>query len=313
MTETTNLDDIWAILDKENEKKPESQEILQKYCKNCSNKIIYDNTCRECGLITNNDVEYSSYVFEEQQECKKSPSNTPYSNKILKMQEWLMWTNNEKTQYKLNKYTRELCEKLEINETLINGIISLVSHVMLAIKTSCDGPKRSRVKDGIIIVCVYYISKNESIFSYSYINLCKKVKLDLKYASRADKLIMELINSNKLKISQEFINNFLKTETPISYVIKIIEKYDLNSIKKDVLKQVSDLIDICEDNDILLDHTPLSIGVSCFYYILLLNTINIDVKIFSEIYNLSIVTILKTYNKLKVYTANFEKMGLIKL
>lgn len=304
-----NEDDIWSILDHSHSNNVNNNDI---YCKNCKNKINDSyNTCTECGLVFDNDIEYSNYCFEEQQESKQPTFNSVYSNKIMKMQEWLMWSNDEKNLYKLNKYTRELCEKLEINEKLINSVCSLVEQVMLAIKNSCDGPKRSRVKDGIIIVCIYYISKNDNN-NYSYIDLCKKLDLNLKYASRADKLIMELINLNKIKISQEFINNFLKTESPIDYVNKIIERYQLN-IDKQLLNNVSNLIDICEDNDILLDHTPLSIGVSCFYYILLLNNMEIDVKIFSEIYDLSIVTIFKTYNKLKVYTKNFEKMGITKL
>lgn len=307
---SVGLDEIWAILD-EQKQINESEITIEKErdnfnCKNCC-EILYDNTCRECGLVSDF-IEYSNYVYEEPLEPKKK-YNTNYSNKIVKMLEWSKWTNNEINQYKLDKYTRELCEKLEINDSIINGVIYLVSQVMSAIKSSYYGPKRSRVKDGIIIVCIYYISKTEFIDNYSYITLAKKLNLDIKYASRADKLIMELINANKLNISQEFVNSFIKTETPMSYVIKIVERYNFN-FSEDLLQQVNNLIDICDDNDILIDHTPLSIGVSCFYYILLLNKIDIDLKIFSEIYNLSIVTIFKTYHKLQVYTERFEKFGI---
>jgi len=74
------------------------------------------------------------------------------------------------------------------------------------------------------------------------------------------------------------------------------------------LEHTQSLITICEDNDILLDHTPLSVGVSCFYYILKLNNIDIDLKIFSELYDLSVVTVVKTYNKLKVYEKQISNM-----
>jgi hypothetical protein len=134
----------------------------------------------------------------------------------------------------------------------------------------------------------------------------------MKYISKADKLIMELISSNKLQLSQAFINNVFKTEEPIDYVTKIIDKYKLE-IEKQLLEQVSELITICNDNDILLDHTPLSIGVSCFYYILDINKISINIKIFSELYDLSIVTVMKTFNKLKQYTPYFEKAGITQL
>lgn len=304
-----NLEDIWLMIDNQKEIK---DMIVSKseLCDSCGNKID-GKTCRECGLVCDNAVEYSSYVYEEQQTFKHHVSNIS-NNRLLKMQEWLMWSNEEKNEYKLNKYVIELCRKLEITEVIVSGISALVSKVMKAIKSSCDGPKRSRVKDGIIIVCIHYISKNESFGNYSYMDLCKKIGLSLKYASRADKLLMELINSNKLCLSGEFVANFLRTELPMDYVINIISRYKLD-INEKMLKDVNILIDICDDNDILLDHTPLSIGVSCFYYILVLNDMEIDVKIFSEIYDLSIVTITKTYNKLKVYKKNFEKMGIIKI
>jgi len=305
-----NLEDIWSMMD--SQKTPQISNNLRTMNKKCGCDCDIDTddkTCRECGLVLSDTVEYSSYVYEEPQVFKHHTTNVS-NNRILKMQEWMMWSNEEKNQYKLNKYVIQLCEKLDISEKIVNTVSILVSNVMKAIKSCCDGPKRSRVKDGIIIVCIHYISKNESLGNNSYVDLCKKIDLSLKYASRADKLIMELINSNKLNLSDKFVSNFLKTESPMDYVLKIIGRYKLD-IKEDMLKNVNNLIDICEDNDILLDHTPLSIGVSCFYYILTLNNIDIDVKIFSEIYDLSIVTIMKTYNKLKVYKKNFEKMGIM--
>ena len=98
----------------------------------------------------------------------------------------------------------------------------------------------------------------------------------------------------------------LKTQKPFDYVITTINKNNLK-ISNDILNKVQILISLCEDNDLLLDHTPLSVGVSCFYYILKLENIDIDLKIFSELYNLSVVTVVKTYNKLKIYNDKIIK------
>ena len=303
-----DINKIWEVFDKQCPSRSSSQIPLSKTQELCSgcNSLAYESVCNNCGLILNNNKEFSSYNFEEPVQYKQSYSKS--NNRILKMQEWMMWTNEEKTEYKLNKYTKELCEKLQISESLVDSVCNLVSQIMTAIKSSCDGPKRSRVKDGIVIVCVYYISKGTSMV-YSYIDLAKKIELNMKYISKADKLLMELINSNKLNVSKDFMDNFFKTENPIDYVTKIIDKYELG-INEDILNQVIELISICEDNDILLDHTPLSVGVSCFYYILDINNIDINVKMFSELYNLSMVTVLKTFNKLKQHTSNFEKLGI---
>lgn len=305
-----DVDKIWSILDGQNKALPVSNSPPKHYqtCPECETPL-YDSTCNNCGLMLNDNQEFSSYSYEEPIQYKSC--YTGNNTRLKKMQEWMMWTNEEKTEYKLNKYTKELCDKLQIHEQFVDAVCNLVSQVMNAIKSSCDGPKRSRVKDGIIIVCIYYISKGSSNV-YSYIDLAKKIDLNMKYISKADKVLMELINSNKLNLSSDFMENFYKTENPIDYVTKIIDKYQLN-IHKQILDQVIELINICEDNDILLDHTPLSVGVSCFYYILDINNIEINVKMFSELYDLSMVTVLKTFNKLKLHKANFEQFGILPL
>jgi transcription initiation factor TFIIIB Brf1 subunit/transcription initiation factor TFIIB len=306
-----DVDKIWSILDGQNKVSDVSSSPPKNYqsCPECT-ALIYDSVCNHCGLMLNNNQEFSSYSYEEPIQYKSS-YNGAGNSRLKKMQEWMMWTNEEKTEYKLNKYTKELCDKLQIHEQFVDAVCNLVSQVMNAIKNSCDGPKRSRVKDGIIIVCIYYISKG-STNVYSYIDLAKKIDLNMKYISKADKVLMELINSNKLNLSADFMDNFYKTENPIDYVTKIIDKYQLN-INKQILEQVIELINICEDNDILLDHTPLSVGVSCFYYVLDINNIEINVKMFSELYDLSMVTVLKTFNKLKLHKSNFEKLGIVSL
>jgi transcription initiation factor TFIIIB Brf1 subunit/transcription initiation factor TFIIB len=307
-----DVDKIWSILDGQvNTKTKTLTGSPPKNCQTCPEctALIYDSTCNSCGLMLNDNQEFSSYNYEEPIQYKTS--YTGNNTRLKKMQEWMMWTNEEKTEYKLNKYTKELCDKLQIHEQFVDVVCNLVSQVMKAIKSSCDGPKRSRVKDGIIIVCIYYVSKGSQNV-YSYIDLAKKIDLNMKYISKADKVLMELINANKLNLSADFMDNFYKTENPIDYVTKIIDKYQLN-INKQIINQVIELIDICEDNDILLDHTPLSVGVSCFYYILDINDIEINVKMFSELYDLSMVTVLKTFNKLKLHKDNFEKLGIIQL
>jgi transcription initiation factor TFIIIB Brf1 subunit/transcription initiation factor TFIIB len=320
--DSIDINSIWAIFDNQcnlqqsqrnsRKSKSSSQKCHDiknyKYCSECNTMMEEESMCNNCGLIINNEQEYSSYNFEEP--IKYKSTYTSYSNnRMMKMQEWMTWTNEEKNEYKLNKYIKELCEKLQINENIVNDVFNLVSRVMKAIKNGCDGPKRSRVKDGIIIICIYYISKGTSLV-YSYIDLAKKMNINMKYISKADKILMELISSNKLNLSQEFIDNFFKTENPIDYVTKIIDKYKLN-INQQIVNQVIELINICQDNDILLDHTPLSLGVSCFYYILNINNIDINVKMFSELYDVSMVTLVKTFNQLKQYKNNFEELGIV--
>lgn len=94
--------------------------------------------------------------------------------------------------------------------------------------------------------------------------------------------------------------------TKHEYVTEVVNQKKLR-IPEIILVQTQTLIQICEQHDLLLDHTPLSIGVSVFYYILKANNIICDPKIFSQIYDLSIVTVIKTYNKLLQYKSFIDK------
>lgn len=306
------------IKEKEKEKPRPRQLIDTLICKNCNEDLqLGDNVCYNCGLETGG-VEYSSYSFEEVEQIPYKKASFQNS-RIAKIQEWFTWTSEEKNEYKLNKYTKEFYYNLNnlfsnnkisimLNENIIEQIVIFVSQVMKAIKDDFNGPKRSKVKDGIIIMCIYYVLKSNEIYT-SYIDISKILKIEMKHISNANKTITLLINNGKLKINESFKDFIFKTEKPMDYINKIIEKYSL-SIDSLILIQVSNLIDICEDNDILLDHTPLSIGVSCFYYILTLNSLEIDIKLFSELYNISIVTIDKTFKKLLSFKEQFSKLGI---
>jgi transcription initiation factor TFIIIB Brf1 subunit/transcription initiation factor TFIIB len=280
-------------------------------CKNCNSKdIIYsvdDVICSNCGLIlqeyfTTSSSYYQSFNIDKENHYSNSQKLGSFSSKIQKLQNWCRWTNDEKNQYKLSNYTKSLCNKLSIPEFVIQPICNTVNIVMNAIK-QYDGTKRARVKDGIILVCIQYVlneysQSSERYSDYSYgktaVSMAKEMTLEIKYITKAEKLILELLNNHKLKLDENIIHS---TKTSYNFINDVVSKYNIK-ISEDILCQVYDLIKICDDNDLLLDHTPLSIGVCCFYYVLKNNNIPVDLKLFSELYNLSIVTVSKTYNKL---------------
>lgn len=284
-------------------------------CKQCQ-EILTSETCFNCGLVNDNCEISDASIFTEFTErslnsMKKIEIGGKFS-KVLKIQEWNNYTTKEKYDYKLSNYIKELCKQLEIhNNEIIEPIIDLVSNVMYANKDNYEGSKRAKVKDGIIIMCIYYIYKNSrSNQTISYLDLANKMnpKLQTKYLSTADKLIMELISNKKLVINF----NINSLETPMDYVNNIIFKYKLQ-INDKILEKVDLLINICEDNDIILNRNPLSIGTSCLYYILTLHKIEIDLKVLAKIYNISIVTITKTFNKLNSISDKLEKLGISNL
>lgn len=302
-----NLDLVWKEFDSANQLniKQIKSNRQNEQCTNClGERVGYvenDYVCFECGLVIDEYRLNSNCSFESLQQ-RVSVKSVKTNSRISKMQEWYMWTNEEKNTYKLKVYVRNLCVKLNITECLVENICNIVIMVMDSIKRN-DGTKRARVKDGIIVSCIHYVSKDTST-PYSYINMSKTLNLDIKYVTRADKLILELINCKKLNMNKSLI---LDTMKPYDYVVNTIQKYNIK-IDNKVLSDVKTVIEICEDNDVLLDHTPLSIGVCCFYYILQLRNIEIDLKVFSELYDLSVVTVVKTYNKLKIHDKRIQNL-----
>lgn len=303
----TDLDEIWKELEKDNLNKKRCYTKNEQYslCKNCKSENLNINgvnlICYDCGLVISENHISTHQSFELQPEVVQKRCFNNYS-RINKMQEWYMWSNDEKNIYKLKTYVKSLCQRLKITEILIDRIVDTVVMVMESIKRN-DGTKRARVKDGIIVICIYYVSKDTS-YPHSYMDMAKRLDLDIKYVTRAERIILELINSKKLNLKKSIVLDTLK---PFDYITNTIKSKNLN-INNDILKDTQTLISICEDNDLLLDHTPLSVGVCCFYYILNLNNIDINLKMFSELYDLSVVTVIKTFNKLKEYEKQIAKL-----
>jgi transcription initiation factor TFIIIB Brf1 subunit/transcription initiation factor TFIIB len=308
----SDLDSIWQDFDrassicKKNYVSQDAKHKVIETCTNCFGDNIKFNgndcVCHDCGLVLREDRLNTSSNFESPQVVTSVKTYASSNSKLSKMQEWYMWSNEEKNVYKLKLYVRNLCQKLNIIEYLVENIVDTVVMVMDSIKRN-DGTKRARVKDGIIVSCIYYVSKDTQT-PYSYMDMSKELDLDIKYVTRAERIILELINTKKLCLNKTVI---LDTKKPFQYVTETIKRNNFK-VNNDVLKDVQTLIEIAEDNDILLDHTPLSIGVCCFYYILQLRNIDIDIKLFSDLYDLSVVTVIKTYNKLKAYDKQIQRM-----
>lgn len=290
-----------------------TQDITEcSFCKN-DDLIEYNFTitCKECGLVLNNELNISSYTFSE--EIQPHKNNGSSFSKITRMQKWFEWTSEEKQIYKLKNDTRVLCETLKIAENLIDTICDFVCNIMNKIKKT-EGSKRSRVKDGIVIICICYISNNpvynNTTFSYNSVTLSKNLGLDIKYITKADKILMEIINcdlNNSLHIDTNII---YKQDSPIDYINQIITKYNLyeNFKNTDIINKTEKLINICDDNDLLTDHTSLSIGICCFYYILTKSNIEINIKNFTKIFNITNITINKINNKLKQHDSKIEQL-----
>lgn len=271
-------------------------------CCNVPNNYIIQESfkvCSICGKVNSDYLDFSTAIVYTEPEITSKPGYI--NSKLSKILKWNMYSKEDKNQYKLKKAVKELIQKFNFNENIESSICELVVSVIKSV-----GSKRAKIKESIIIVCTYYVLKYNNINNYTQYHLAELVGLETKSISKADKIILEFINCESNKENDK-INVFNTNEKSIDYITNIVKKYNLD-ITDDMLTKTEKLIMICEDNDILLDHTPLSIGVACFYYILKENNTAIDMKIFSEIYSQSIVTINKTYSKLLAFKEKLNSL-----
>lgn len=186
-----------------------------------------------------------------------------------------IYTDEDKKKYPIYLYIKELCNKFNVN-SLNREITDFCIYIFQKIKL-LDIPRRNKLKEAIVILCINYI--------YQQNNLDLNFK-ETKYITKANKILLELKHLDKTSnIDKQYL---LKRFSPYEH----IKKYNLNTI---VLKNTKCLIDLCEINDILMNHTNLSIGLGCLYYVLN----EMDKKLIIENINITELTIKKIFKELK--------------
>lgn len=279
-------------------------------CKNCNHiENDRDDVCTNCGLMIYDNIIYENHnnydSTNDMTVLNYAKKNFNKNDHIYKMKVWFENTSQEKNEYKLNLYTKKICETLQI-DSHIDYICDLVNVVLKCIKKN-DGTKRSRVKDGIIVVCIFYTHKKYHLQNYTFTlqNIAKKLNLNIKYVSKAEMLILELINKNKISMDKNIllnVNTSLNILPDIKLQFTIFNNHYLNFDKNDIdllFKKLEELLKKYDKNNLLINHAPFSISIGCLYYILKQNH-DIPIILLSKIYDISHITILKIYNIISV-------------
>jgi hypothetical protein len=272
-----NYDNIWETVFRERSKEIEAKVVENKPKDVCEHLERDDTTCINCGLVLENQPEFDNFIYEHPIENK---TKLPF-NRLTKLQDWISWTKEEKTEYKLKKYVREFCEQLSIYPNLIDSICHLVNNILEKIKEKNDGSKRSRVKDAIIINCICYICDD-----YDPIYLAKRANIDAKYISKADKILLDL---NLSHVSEKDMSQKVMSKKSSD---QLRSEYNTNP---DLEEKLVILTEIVDDNKLL--HNVSEISTICFYY-LLVQTSSVDLNVFCEHFKINSSHLIKSFNKL---------------
>lgn len=296
MNTEMHLDQIWNELDSYLNETKEKELVIDEndpmYCKLCGanyNNWDFADICKDCGYI---DKEYKFLDQESNIQIQESFNKKISKNniKMLKLNDWCMWTEKEKHDYKLKLYIEEKCKILEINETIISQVVDCVIRLFTISKMLLLGTKRSKIKDSIIFV---FATKLTSV-STKNIELFKADRqIDVKHITKAEKIILEI--TQKDPTLSIILNNNKYNNSPFDVIEDKLDKINELYCYKNVIKKV---IDTIVEYDILLDNTPMSIAVTSVYYVIQKSGIEIHLKSLCELFNISVVTVSKTMQKL---------------
>ena len=173
-------------------------------------------------------------------------------SKLLQIEEWNKYTKEEKRKYQLFKYIKEHCEAYNLNICIIDIVCDIVYRILTVLEETQEGSKRGKVKEGFIVTCIRYVCYIKNI----ELNEMNTPKVDKKYIIKANKIIIELVNLNKLVMERfnEYVNNYNENIPSI-----------LNKTDRSIHTQ---MITFCKENDLLLEHSDKMIHMACIYYIL---------------------------------------------
>lgn len=256
------------------------------FCKSCGNTSLvyteYEYICDFCGMVIEvNNISDDYYLNYN----KNNVHNIVYPD------------SNEQKNQLLKKYVVDFCMDFNLNNENIQQIHSVFSNVLNKLK-KYESSKRSNVKAAVLIHCICYVM-NDIRYNITYLSKHKNINKNI--LSKVETSLLELINKKILNLDAGKID---KTYTSYEYVSYFVYKKELN-IDNDILKNVKSLIEYCDKNILINKHTPISKGLGCFYYILKINNINLDKKVFSDFFSISSITINNIFKELNQKLQSF--------
>jgi len=249
-----------------------------------------DLVCTNCGICTN-DVNYGEPSFNQEIAIKRGSKKEP------RLVKWLEYTKEEKKIYKQSIYIRQVCDNFDLDTFTIESSVSVVTKVLQILKNQNEG-KRSKLKDAIVTNCIYYINKQVGKNYQSYLDLGKKINLDTKSLTKANKLLLSIAEKvPELKMTS--------IETPMD-VISCVTHNENVCFPEEILKTTEKLVFVLEKFDIICDHTPLSIASACLFYVLEKYKLDVQPKDFCNVFGISVVTMNKTISKMKKGLSKYD-------
>ena len=295
-------------------------EIKNKICKSCkSDKLVIDNlkgylVCSECAVINQEFLnENPEFIHDEENNGNGSsrygcPSNYffPKSalgtriaskgyNKVIALQRQGQMPYLEKSLLDQLERIQSRCKKYGITQTIIDSAKILYKKVNDSkhIRGKRKGKNmimRCINRRSMIAACVFYACKMQKE-PRSPKEIADIYDLEIKHVHRGCRKILDYIDLNSTFYQ-------IRNSQAADFIERLSKKMDIDKKYIDIAKDVCNNI---HKLDIASTHEPPSIAAGCILLVANTYNINISKKQISEIFDISDVTISKTYRKIHPY------------
>ena len=295
-------------------------ESKKKICKSCkSDKLIIDNikgylVCQECAVINQEFLdENPEFTHDEENNGNGSsrygcPSNyffpksalgtkiaTKGYNKISALQKQGQMPYREKSLLEVLERIQTKCKKYGVSQSIIDSAKILYKKVSDSkhIRGKRKGKNmimRCINRRSMIASCVFYACKMQKE-PRSPKEIADIYDLEIKHVHRGCRKILDYIDLNSTFYQ-------IKNSQAADFIERLSKKLDIDKkfieISKDVCNNIHKL-------DIASTHEPPSVAAGCILLVATNYNLPINKKQISEIFDISDVTISKTYRKIFPY------------
>lgn len=289
-----------------------------KMCINCkSDDLVIDNikghmVCSECGVINeeyldekpefsnDNEGSNSRYGCPSNFFLPKSSLGTKIAskgyNKLKLLNQQGQMPYKEKSLLEVLEYRiQSKCKNYAITQTIIDSAKILYKKVSEAVHSKGKRKGKNIImrcinRRSMIAACVFYACKLQND-TRSPKEIADIYELEIKNVNRGCRNFCDIIDSNSLFYQ-------IKSSQSVDFIERFGKKLNIN---KDYINIAKDIAINIHKLDIASTHEPPSVAAGCI--VLVSNIYNIDIskKEISDIFEISDVTISKTYRKIYPY------------
>ena len=295
-------------------------DIKKKLCKSCkSDKLIVDNikgylVCEECAVINqefldenpdfvhgdeNNGNGSSRYGCPSNYFFPKSALGTKIAskgyNKVIALQRQGQMPYREKSLLEVLERIQSKCKKYCVTQTIIDSAKILYKKVNDSkhIRGKRKGKNmimRCINRRSMIAACVFYACKMQRE-PRSPKEIADIYDLEIKHVHRGCRKILDYIDLNSTFYQ-------IRNSQAADFIERLAKKMDVDKKYIDIAKDVCNNI---HKLDIASTHEPPSVAAGCILLVANTYNVNISKKQISVIFDISDVTISKTYRKIHPY------------